>query len=265
MPAFFSLLKVPIQILLGKVPRNFLERIEDLIQKQLGKGSGAWSTKEEAQVIATFSKSLGIEEVVAIDAGANNGNWTAELLQHLPLCSIIAFEPSKIAFSNLSSRFADDKRVTMVNIALGNVSKRSSLYADEGGSGLGSLTKRRVLHFDLDFNHREEVEIQTLDDWYLRNANFPIPNVLKMDVEGHELDILHGAAETLKNIKIIQFEFGGSNIDTRTFFQDFWYFFQELGFEIYRLGPARSFLIRAYSERDESFRATNYVAVRKSV
>ncbi len=86
-----------------------------------------------------------------------------------------------------------------------------------------------------------------------------------MDVEGHEFDLLLGAVETIKSVQLVQFEFGGSNIDTRTFFQDFWYFFQELDFEIYRLGPARSFLIRSYSERDESFRATNYVAVRKNV
>ena len=263
MPEFFSLLKAPIRILLGKLPKNFLERIEDVIQKQLGKGFGAWSTKQEAKAIASFSKSLKIEKVVAIDAGANNGNWTSEILQHISSCSIIAFEPSKIAFSNLSNRFADDTRVTLVNIALGKASQKSTLYADEGGSGLGSLTKRRVSHFDLDFNHREEVEIQTLDDWYSINANFPIPNVLKMDVEGHELDILHGAKETLRNIKIIQFEFGGSNIDTRTFFQDFWYFFLNLDFLIYRITPSRPILISHYSERDETFRSTNYLAIRK--
>jgi len=263
MPAFFSLLKAPIRILLGKIPQKILERIEDVTQKQLGKGFGAWSTKQEARVIATFSKSLEIEKVVAVDAGANNGNWTEALLQHLPLCSILAFEPSKIAFSNLTNRFANDERVTMVNIALGKVSKESTLYADEGGSGLGSLTERRVLHFDLGFNHREEVEIQTLDDWYSKNVNFPIANVLKMDVEGHELDILHGATETLKNIKIIQFEFGGSNIDTRTFFQDFWYFFLNLDFLIYRISPGRPILISQYSERDETFRSTNYLAIRE--
>jgi hypothetical protein len=85
-----------------------------------------------------------------------------------------------------------------------------------------------------------------------------------MDVEGHELEILLGAPEVLKNIKIIQFEFGGSNIDTRTFFQDFWYYFQSTGFEIYRLTPSRPMLIKNYNERDEVFRATNFIAVRKN-
>jgi hypothetical protein len=83
-------------------------------------------------------------------------------------------------------------------------------------------------------------------------------------VEGHEYDLLLGATEALKNIMIIQFEFGGSNIDTRTFFQDFWYFFQNLGFDVYRITPSKPLLVETYSECDESFRATNYIAVRKN-
>ena len=129
---------------------------------------------------------------------------------------------------------------------------------------MGSLTKRRVQHFNIEFTHQEQIEICTLDSWEKKNALEILPNVLKMDVEGHEFDLLLGATEALKNIRIVQFEFGGSNIDTRTFFQDFWYFFKDLGFEIYRLTPSKPILIKEYSERDESFRATNYVAVRKN-
>ena len=46
----------------------------------------------------------------------------------------------------------------------------------------------------------------------------------KIDVEGHEMDVLKGIGDKISNIKLIQFEFGGCNIDTRCFFQDFWYF-----------------------------------------
>jgi FkbM family methyltransferase len=251
--------------ILERVPLSILEKIEDVIQKQLGKGSGAWTTRAEAKAIADFTKNLKLSEVVAIDAGANLGNWSAELLESLPEARIFAFEPSKIAFEKLHDRFSSDERVTCVNLALGKEGKTSTLYADEGGSGLGSLTKRRLDHYAIDFVHSELVEVCSLDSWVANQKLTTQPKILKMDVEGHEFELLLGAVETLKSVQLIQFEFGGSNIDTRTFFQDFWYFFQELGFEIYRLGPARSFLIRAYSERDESFRATNYVAVRKNV
>ena len=257
-------MKALARVLLNMIPTLLLEKVEDVVQKQLGKGSGAWSTKGEARIIADFAKSLQISDVVAIDAGANLGNWTAELFEYLPTAKVFAFEPSESAFEKLQARFATDRRVSTVNVALGKDNKSSILYADKGGSGLGSLTKRRVQHFDIEFSHREVVEINTLDSWISQNKIVSPPNILKMDVEGHEYDLLLGATETIKNIKIIQFEFGGSNIDTRTFFQDFWYFFQDLGFDIYRITPSKPILVETYSERDESFRATNYIAVRKN-
>jgi FkbM family methyltransferase len=250
---------------LSLLPENYLEKFEDVVQKQLGKGSGAWSTKSEARIVSEFIKSLSLREVVAIDAGANLGNWSAEIIDYLPNASVIAFEPSRDAFTKLSERFSANEKIRIVNIALGKENKTSKLYADKSGSGLGSLTKRRLSHFNIEFTHEEEIEIQTLDSW-VASANFPTPppNVLKMDVEGHEMDVLLGATATLKNIQLVQFEFGGGNIDTKTFFQDFWYFFEQQGFEVYRLTPNKPKLIKEYSERDESFRATNYIAIRKS-
>lgn len=265
MPKNTSILKVLVQKVFNLFPDAVYERIEDVVQKQLGKGSGAWSTKAEAQLIAEFAESLRIDNVVAIDAGANIGNWSAELLKCLPTAKVFAFEPSQTAFDELQARFSNNKRVTSIKIALGKENTASFLYADKGGSGLGSLTKRRVQHFNIDFTHQEPVTIKTLDSWIKENSENNLPNILKMDVEGHEYDLLLGATDTLKNIKIIQFEFGGSNIDTRTFFQDFWYFFTNLEFDIYRIAPSKPILIKSYSERDEIFRATNYIAVRKNV
>ena len=256
--------KAGVGALLKHIPASILGKIEDLVQKQQGKGSGAWSTKGEAKIIADFAKRLQIMEVVAVDAGANLGNWTSELLRHIPMASVIAFEPSQAAFEKLQTRFTSDRRISCFNLALGKENINAMLYADKGGSGLGSLTKRRVQHFNIDFSHQEDVTIQTLDSWLSQNHLDTAPNVLKMDVEGHEYDLLLGATKTLDNIHIIQFEFGGSNIDTRIFFQDFWYFFQSIGFEIYRLTPSKPILIENYNERDEVFRATNFIAVRKN-
>jgi FkbM family methyltransferase len=253
---------VPIKSLLNLIPTPVLEKVEDLTQKQLGKGSGAWSTKNEAKAVSDFVKSLSLGRVVAVDAGANLGNWTSEIIKYLPEASVIAFEPSQEAFSELNKKFSANQHVTLVNIALGKENKVAKLHADRSGSGLGSLTKRRVSHFNIEFTHEEEIEIQTLDSWLASSNCSTPPNVLKMDVEGHELDVLLGATETLKGIQLVQFEFGGGNIDTKTFFQDFWYFFEKLGFSIYRLTPNKPKLIQKYSERDECFRATNYLAIR---
>lgn len=264
MPLPTAAIKAMARKFLGAVPVSVLQKAEDAVQKQLGKGSGAWSTAEEAKATSKFVRSLNLQEVVAIDAGANIGNWSAEFLKCLPAAHVIAFEPSRVAFTKLAERFANNDRVDCINLALGKDNQNATLYSDEGGSGLGSLTKRRVDHFNIDFGYQEKIEVQTLDSWIDENKE-KSPNVLKMDIEGHEYDLLLGAKEALKYIKVVQFEFGGSNIDTRTYFQDFWYYFQDLGFTIYRLTPSNPLEIDSYSERDESFRATNFIAVRKEI
>lgn len=62
----------------------------------------------------------------------------------------------------------------------------------------------------------------TVDD-YCRESHVEHIHLLKIDVEGHELDVLHGATEMFqrKAIDVVTFEFGGCNIDTHTFFQNF--------------------------------------------
>ena len=247
---------------LRRAPFPMLRLIEDKAQIHLGKGWGADSTNMEAKAIAYFVNALNVKNVSALDVGGNFGNWTHELKHEIPSAKIVIFEPSNEAFKSLEARFAKINDVKLINIALGNANKVATLFADKSASGLASLTKRRVDHFGIDFSYEEEIMVSTLDSWLSTDGNGVIPNVLKMDVEGHELDVLEGATKTLENIEIVQFEFGGSNIDTRTYFQDFWYFFKEKGFELHRLTPRGPTLLNNYSENDEVFRPTNYIAVR---
>ena len=244
------------------IPKKILILLEDKIQFSLGKGSGAGATEFEAKIVAQFIKSRKLSTVVALDVGANLGNWTAALLNQIPGTRIIAFEPSVSTYSQLYNRFKDNSAVNCINQALGDRDGTVTLFSDRNSSNLASLTKRRVDHFDLEFSIEEKVVISKLDTWIQKQPPQLKPNVLKMDVEGHELDVLKGAKEALRDIEIIQFEFGGSNIDSKTYFQDFWYFFSKQNFQIFRITPSGPLRIHQYSESDETFRTTNYIAVR---
>ena len=69
----------------------------------------------------------------------------------------------------------------------------------------------------------EEIYLKRLDNYWKDKSK--IIDYIKIDVEGHELDALEGFGDLIKKVRLIQFEFGGCNIDTRTYFQDFWYYF----------------------------------------
>lgn len=247
--------------LIAVLPVKFRESLERQLQDSLGKGSGAWSTSQEVDHIAEILKQKSIKDVVAIDAGANEGDWSIELLAAFPNSRIAAFEPSKAAYAKLSNRFKNIPNINCQNLALGKENSNQVLYSDKEGSGLASLTKRRVDHFGIDFLHHENVEVTTLDKW--TSINGFEPQLLKIDVEGHELDVLKGSIQTLTKLEVVQFEFGGSNIDTRTYFQDFWYFFNDINFSIFRIAGSSLIPLMDYKEQDETFRTTNYLAVRK--
>ena len=135
----------------------------------------------------------------------------------------------------------------------------AKLFTNGIGSGLASLTSRRLDHFNIFFEEFEEIKLGTIDGYVTKHRITPA--IVKLDIEGHELSALTGATQTLSRIPLIQFEFGGCNLDSRTTFQDFWYFFTERNFSIYRLGPRGISLVSEYSEMCEIYMITNYFAV----
>jgi FkbM family methyltransferase len=263
MSAISTIREKLLPLLLGWIPDSFLGLLEKEIQIQLGKGWGSTTTSHEVAAIAQFVIQKNLHQVVALDVGANLGNWSSALLEVIPTSKIVAFEPSKAAFDQLNQRFENFSSINCENIALGSENKKATLFSNKSASGWASLTERRLDHFGVDFSQTEDTTVQTLDHWIANSENLPLPNILKMDVEGHELDVLIGAKQSLNTIEIIQFEFGGCNIDTRTFLQDFWYFLCDRNFDLFRVTPRGVRLVNNYKESDEIFSTTNYIAVRK--
>jgi FkbM family methyltransferase len=250
-------------IAIAKVNSRLPAIIELDMKHMQGKGKGGESVSAEVEAAFGLLAKYEISNPIILDIGANEGLYTRAILNQFPNSKVFAFEPSLTSRARLVDRFGSDNRVSICPYALGSKVELRLLYSDQAGSGLASLTKRRLGHFNIDFEHEELIEVTTLDFW--AHSKKLLPHFVKIDVEGHELEVLKGGADTLKSVKVIQFEFGGCNIDTRTYFQDFWYFFQDLGFKLYRITPSGPLRIERYSEEDEYISTTNYLAVRELV
>jgi len=227
-----------------------------------GKGYGAGTIKEEVNACLEL---LNMKPLIFLDIGGNKGEYTKEVLIRYPKINAYVFEPSSTNVTILQNEFVNFPNVKINDCALSNVNGKQKLYCDKFGSGLASLAKRRLEHFNIDMNNSEEIETKRFDDFWktteYKSNNNTIIDYVKIDVEGYELYVLEGFGDIIYNMRIIQFEFGGANIDTRTFFQDFWYFFKEKGFSLYRITPIGVIPMKQYSEIDEFFSTTNYIAV----
>lgn len=201
----------------------------------------------------------GVHNLVVFDIGANVGDWTTELIRALPTAEITAVEPNPYLFDKLAKRFDLFPNIQVRQVAIANSDTTLPFYADYTESAMGSLQFRNVQHLDYQFELIANVKVTTLDTFA---KGLQMPHAIKIDVEGLELEVLEGATETLRELSLIQFEFGGTNIDTRVFFKDF---FQLLSpeFRILRLCPnGRVREIKKYRESDECFRFTTYYAVK---
>ncbi len=204
---------------------------------------------------------------VLFDVGGHTGEYSEAFLDDFPEGSVFVFEPSTSHVNLLRQRLAGKSNVTVFPVGLAAEAGTRTLYKDRDVSGLASLSQRRLDHFNIRMDIAEAVAIRTVDDVVAETAVTSI-DLLKLDVEGHELAVMQGAVEAMTRgtIRLVQFEFGGCNLDTRTSLQDFFYFFRTYNFSIGLVSPSgRIHVLDKYNELYEQYRTTNFVAAPRSV
>lgn len=250
----------------NRLIQNLLERNAQVSQYLMGIGSGGDTSSSGEEAMFRVLKRRRRPPYCIFDVGANKGQFLRLALANLATddLNVHCFEPGRETFKALvESSPPNDKQIKLNNIGLGREKGEALLHYDDSGSGLASLTKRRLEHFNINFDKSERVFVDTIDN-YCSGSSIDHIHLLKIDIEGHELDALAGAKKMFaaKAIDVVTFEFGGCNIDTRTFFRDFWYFFKEADFALFRIAPS-GYLhpLESYRETYEQFRATNFMAV----
>ena len=251
-----------IKILSSLIPIKVLNKLELILQNSLGKGISI-SMESEVNSVRKFLK----EDVkIIFDIGANYGVYTDELLKHYPNAKYFLFEPSKFLYNHLKTKYKNFSNVKIFNYAVSNKKTISKLYYDNLGSGLASLNKRNLNHFKIKFDKYEKISTISLIDLFkdnFKDKSFMI-DFCKIDIEGHEYEVLKSIKSYFYKFKVIQFEFGDANIDSKTYFQNFWDLLHN-DYNIYRIAPTTPIQIKEYSEVDEVFIMTNFIAVNKLI
>jgi len=202
---------------------------------------------------------------IVLDIGANQGNYTENVIKYNSMTKVYAFEPHPVTWIKLRDRFRDSPSVVIVNQGMSNESGSLMLYdyRDRNGSSHASLFSDVITDIhscDDAFSHL--VELTTLDKFSDEN-NIQEICLLKIDVEGNELKVLKGAQRLIKEKRInaIHFEFNEMNTCSRSFFRDFWQILED--FKLYRLLPESMLEIHGYSPVScEIFAYQNIVAIR---
>ncbi len=243
---------------------GILGKFEYLFSVLQGRGFGGYKISLGVEVKRSMSFFDKFEKIVVFDVGGNIGEYTDKIINLNHNSEVTIFEPSKKNSKLLFSKYKKLKNVKVQNFGFHSKIGSYKLYHDKPGSPLASLSKRSFLGSKIKFKGYDIVKLTTLKNYISKNKLKKI-DLLKLDVEGYELQCLLGAGKFVRKISVIQFEFGGCNIDTRTYFKDFWNFFNKNGFDLYIITPFSLYKLNQYSEKFENFLTTNFLAVNKKL
>jgi FkbM family methyltransferase len=144
----------------------------------------------------------------AIDVGANEGAVLKEIVRLAPAGRHIAFEPIPGLHQQLRESFPG---VEVRRAALSDVAGTTEFTHVVGAEAYSGLRQRSDLPSEAAGIERISVQVERLDDALPSDY---VPTLLKIDVEGAELQVLRGAAETLaRHRPFVLFEHGPGGAD----------------------------------------------------
>jgi len=204
-----------------------------------------------------------LESPIVFDVGANEGHYATSVLELKPAARVYAFEPHPVTYSRLASCAAEAEGMVAVNAACGSAAGHMTLYDYAGSEGTqhASLYAGVIEGIHHGTSNRHDVEVMVLDS-FVEARNISHIDLLKIDTEGHELDVLKGATRLIREGRIhaIQFEFNEMNVVSRVFLKDFYDLLP--GFEFYRTVRDGLLPLGAYSAmKCELFAFQNIIAL----
>ena len=137
-----------------------------------------------------------------LDVGANQGDYTIAALKSYPNSKVICFEPVKETFDSLKNNLSNyQDRFVLFNQALSHETGESEINITNF-HGANSILPQSATHKTYNPHVREikkeTIQLVRLDDV---SKKFPTQyiDVLKIDVEGYELNVLKGGTQFLKD------------------------------------------------------------------
>lgn len=161
----------------------------------------------------TWEQLLVIERPVLIDVGASTGCYSL-LAAHHPGLTVYAFEPvpltAEVLRENVRLNGLED-RVHVYQMAVSNYNGMGVLHSVKawGGSGISMIDGTPAWHKDCD---HLPIPVTTLDTFCA--AHNIAPDFIKIDIEGNEKAVLHGARRTIETYQPrMLFEYSQENIN----------------------------------------------------
>lgn len=140
----------------------------------------------------------GFNPLIIYDIGAHRGEWATEIQEIFPTSRLILFEADKDHISFLRERWSE-----VFCELLGKSSGKEVEFWRNGPCTGNSVFKEQTEHYVSGLP--ENRITKSLKDVIIEQS-LPMPDLLKLDVQGYELEVLLGLEKSIEQIKVIYLE-----------------------------------------------------------
>jgi FkbM family methyltransferase len=142
-----------------------------------------------------------------VDVGANVGDWSAAVMRVCKFCHLIVVEPAPVLQEILLKRFGKFRNVTLISEALASKRGRMEFHITDDSASASLLSPRSGMNRYYGHGFTAEttctVPVSTLDDV---TAGIDRVSLIKLDVQGYEVQVLKGGIQTVQKCDTIMME-----------------------------------------------------------
>ncbi|MBI2270807.1 MAG: FkbM family methyltransferase [Bacteroidetes bacterium] len=144
-----------------------------------------------------------------LDVGANEGQYAMAMKKWGYSNKIVSFEPVEAVYKKLSANTREGNNWEAINIALGDKDGEEYINVSQNTVS-SSLLEMLPAHVKQEagsaYITKEKITVRKLDSIFNTYSKPGSSVYLKLDVQGFEKNVIEGASDSLKNIKLIQLE-----------------------------------------------------------
>lgn len=202
---------------------------------------------------------------VIFDIGSNKGEWSDVLMNGLDECDVHFFEPNEMLLTYTKVKYDYHKNITYNNFAAWGKddTELDFYYFTNENNGLSSVYHNP--QWDYLPMQRGKVKSKTIAT-YCKEKSINNVDIIKIDVEGAEVDVMFGVLELLRESKVrfIQIEYSPHyKVSKRTFYEVIG-MVNAFGYNVYSF-DGDYFKLETQEGFIEDFRLENFIVTKEQL
>ncbi len=175
---------------------------------ELGRSESHYQKNDLLFTFFNNLKQIGFEPKHIVDVGANHGTWTRETLKYFPDAYYTLLEPQYWMENSIQDLLETNKKIKFNAVGAGaqeGTFNFTIVNRDDSCSFRYTEAEAKAEGFE-----QIELPVVTLNN-LLAESTLPIPDIIKIDAEGLDLEVLKGSSNYFGKTEIFMVEVGVVN------------------------------------------------------